>query len=55
MYLAFNKMTKEEVAIKFIKVTGSKADMVTKVYKEADALRKLDHKNIIKFKMTFPI
>ena len=55
VYLAFNKMTKEEVAIKFIKVAGSKADMITKVYKEADALRKLDHQNIIKFKMTFPI
>jgi hypothetical protein len=36
-------MTKEEVAIKFIKVAGVKADIVTKVYKEADALRKLNH------------
>jgi len=36
-------MTKEEVAIKFIKVAGGKADMINKVYKEADALRKLDH------------
>jgi hypothetical protein len=43
VYLAFNKMTKEEVAIKFIKVTEVKADSVVKVYKEADALRKLNH------------
>ena len=43
MYLAFNKMTKEEVAIKFIKVAGVRADIINKVYKEAEALRKLDH------------
>jgi len=29
--------------------------MIYKVYKEADALRKLNHPNIIKFKMTFPL
>lgn len=48
-------MTKEEVAIKFIKIKELKADSITKIYKEAEALRNLDHKNIIKLKMTFPL
>jgi len=39
VYLAYNKMTKEEVAIKFIKFKDLKADVVSKIYKEADALR----------------
>jgi hypothetical protein len=36
-------MTKEEVAIKFLKVREIKADGIHKVYKEADALRSLNH------------
>ena len=36
-------MTKEEVAIKFLKVRELKADAIYKVYKEADALRSLNH------------
>ena len=43
VYLAINKMTKEEVAIKFLKVREIKADGIHKVYKEADALRSLNH------------
>jgi len=48
-------MTKEEVAIKFLKVREIKADGIHKVYKEADALRSLDHQNIVKLKLTFPL
>lgn len=48
-------MTKEEVAIKFIKVEVMKADSISALYKEADALRKLNHPNIIKLKMSFPL
>jgi serine/threonine protein kinase len=48
-------MTKEEVAMKFIKLKELKADMVSKIYKEAEALEKLRHTNIIKLKMTFPL
>lgn len=48
-------MTKEEVAIKFLKVREIKADSIHKVYKEADALRSLNHQNIVKLKLTFPI
>lgn len=55
MYLALNKMTKEEVAIKFLKVREQKADTIHKIYKEADALRSLNHKNIVKLKLTFPL
>ena len=56
MYLAYNKMTREEVAIKFIKVTHDvKADTIDKIYREADALRVLNHPNIIKLKLTFPL
>lgn len=55
VYLAFNKMTKQEVAMKFIKMKEMKADNILKIYREADALRKLNHPNIIKLKMTFPL
>lgn len=55
MYLALNKMTKEEVAIKFLKFREFKADNIHKVYKESDALRYLDHNSIVKLKMTFPL
>lgn len=55
MYLAFNKMTKEEVAIKFMKVKEFKADSIQIVYREADALKKLSHEKIIKLKMSFPL
>jgi serine/threonine protein kinase len=55
VYLAFNKMTKEEVAMKFIKLKELKANMVSKIYKEAEALEKLRHTNIINLKMTFPL
>lgn len=48
-------MTKEEVAIKFLKVRQHKADDIHKIYKEANALRRLDHDNIVKLKMTFPL
>lgn len=48
-------MTKEEVAMKFIKMPELKADNITKIYKEAEALKKLSHDNIIKLKMTFPM
>lgn len=48
-------MNKEEVAIKFLKIKEFKADTIHKLYKEADALRSLDHKNIVKLKMTFPL
>lgn len=51
-------MTKEEVAIKFLNVAATdviKADSIMKVYKEAEALRKLNHPYIIKLKMTFPL
>jgi serine/threonine protein kinase len=48
-------MTKEEVAIKFLKVREFKADSIHKIYKEADALRCLNHKNIIKLKLAFPL
>ena len=48
-------MTKEEVAMKFLKVREFKADSIHKVYKEADALRSLNHENIIKLKMAFPL
>jgi serine/threonine protein kinase len=48
-------MTKEEVAIKFLKVREVKADCIHKVYKEADALRFLNHTNIVKLKLTFPL
>jgi hypothetical protein len=49
-------MTREEVAIKFIKVTHDiKADTIDRIYKEADALRVLNHPNIIKLKLTFPL
>jgi hypothetical protein len=49
-------MTKEEVAIKFIKMTSDiKTDSILNVYKEAEALKKLNHPYIIKLKMTFPL
>lgn len=55
MYLALNRMTKEEVAIKFLKVKDHNADTIHKLYKEADALRSLCHGNIVKLKFTFPL
>jgi serine/threonine protein kinase len=48
-------MTKEEVAIKFLKVREHKADNIHKVYTEANALRSLNHRNIVKLKLTFPL
>ena len=48
-------MNQEEVAIKFLKMDDAKADDITKMYKEADALRSLSHKNIVKLKFTFPL
>ena len=49
-------MTREEVAIKFIKVKHDvKADTINRIYKEADALKRLNHPNIIKLKLTFPL
>jgi serine/threonine protein kinase len=48
-------MTKEEVAIKFLKMRELKADSIHKVYQEVDALRKLDHRNIVKLKLAFPL
>ncbi len=48
VYLAYNKMTREEVAIKFIKVTHDvKTDTIDKIYREEDALRVLNHPYII--------
>ena len=48
-------MTKEEVAIKFLKMRETKADNIYKVYKEVDALNKLNHKHIVKLKLAFPL
>jgi MAP/microtubule affinity-regulating kinase len=48
-------MTREEVAMKFIKCSELKADSISRIYKETEALQKLSHDNIIKFKMTFPL
>ena len=56
VYLAFNKMNKEEVAIKFIKMTAQmKKDNPSRIFKEADSLRKLTHPSLINIKMTFPL
>ena len=48
-------MTQEEVAIKFLKMHDVKIEDINNLYKEADALRSLSHKNIIKLKFTFPL
>ncbi len=55
VYLMLNKMTKEEVAVKFLKMREHKADTIHKVYTEARALGYLDHPNIVKLKCASPL
>lgn len=49
VYLAINRETNEKVAIKFMDVSHylSHASQIEEIYREADALQKLDHNNII--------
>lgn len=49
VYLAVDRVSGEKVAIKFMDVTHylSHASQIEEIYREADALQKLDHNNII--------
>ena len=55
VYLALDRMNNEEVAIKFLKLKEFNAQTLVKIYKEADTLRKLNHRNIVKLKQPFPL
>jgi serine/threonine protein kinase len=49
VYLAVERVSGEKVAIKFMDVSHylSHASQIEEIYREADALQKLDHNNII--------
>lgn len=55
VYLAEDKETGDKVAIKFMDVSNylSHASEITEIYREADALQKLDHNNIIQLHKAF--
>lgn len=55
VYLGVQRETEEKVAIKFMDVSQylSHASQIEEIYREADALQKLDHNNIIALKKAF--
>lgn len=55
VYLAVDRETGEKVAIKFMDVSHylSHASQIEEIYREADALQKLDHNNIIHLHKAF--
>lgn len=55
VYLATNRETGENVAIKFMDVSHylTHADQIEEIYREADALQKLDHNSIIHLQKAF--
>jgi serine/threonine protein kinase len=56
VYKAYDQILKEEVALKFMRVQEIlKADKITSIFKEAEALKQLKHPNIIEFKDIFTL
>lgn len=54
VYLGWDGLNKREVAVKIIS-SGDNIYNSTMMYKEIEALRSLNHKNIVKFYHSFPL